>query len=123
MSSRKDDRRLRDTDAAITAIERHLKCGAIDDELVFDACRARLIEIGEAVKDIDADLLARAPSVPWREIARMRDHLTHRYLDTQHEIVADVIETDLPSLKASVRQLRQVLADLESGQTTLGEGS
>jgi uncharacterized protein with HEPN domain len=53
----------------------------------------------------------------------MRDHLTHRYFDTQHEIVADVIETDLPSLNASVRQLGQVLADLELGQTMLGEGS
>ncbi|MGH2860134.1 MAG: HepT-like ribonuclease domain-containing protein [Solirubrobacteraceae bacterium] len=98
MSPRKDDRRLRDIEAAITAIERHLKRGTIDDELVFDACRARLIEIGEAVKGIDPELLARSPGVPWREIARMRDHLTHRYFDTLHEIVADVIERDLPSL-------------------------
>ncbi len=43
MSTRKDDRRLRDIEAAITAIERHLKPGTIDDELIFDACRARLI--------------------------------------------------------------------------------
>ena len=121
MSPRKDDRRLRDIEAALTAIERHLKRGTIDDELVFDACRARLIEIGEAVKGIDAELLARAPSVPWREMARMRDHLTHRYFDTQHEIVADFIESDLSGLKVSVKRLRRVLADLESGQTTLGE--
>lgn len=53
MSTRKDDRRLRDIEAAITAIERHLKRGTIDDELIFDACRARLIEIGEAVKGIE----------------------------------------------------------------------
>jgi hypothetical protein len=37
VSPREDDRRLRDIDAAITEIERHLKRGAIDDELVFDA--------------------------------------------------------------------------------------
>lgn len=49
----------------------------------------------------------------------MRDDLTHHYFDTQHEIVADVIETDLPLLKVAVKQLRTVLADLESGQTTL----
>jgi uncharacterized protein with HEPN domain len=121
VSLRKDDRRLRDIESAVTAIYRHLKRGTIDDELVFDACRARLIEIGEAVKGIEPALLARAPDIPWREIARMRDHLTHRYFDTQHEIVADVIETDLPTLKLAVGRLRAYLADLEAGQTTLDD--
>jgi uncharacterized protein with HEPN domain len=53
----------------------------------------------------------------------MRDHLTHRYFDTLHEIVADVIERDLPSLKVAVKQLRRVVADLEAGQQTLYDGS
>ena len=119
MSLRDDDRRLADVEAAITAIERHLKRGSVDDELIFDACRARLIEIGEAVKAIDSELLARVPDVPWREMARMRDHLTHRYFDTQHEIVADVVMNDLPLLRRAVRELRGYLADAEAGQTTL----
>lgn len=119
MNPRNDDRRLRDIEAAITAIERHLKRGTLEDELVFDACRARLIEIGEAVKAIEPELLTRAPDVPWREIARMRDHLTHRYFDTQHEIVADVVKTDLPSLRLAVKRLRRHLADRNAGQTTL----
>jgi uncharacterized protein with HEPN domain len=99
VSRRKDDRRLADIEATIKAIDRHLKRGPIDDELIFDACRARLIEIGEAVKAIDPELLAQTPEVPWREIARMRDHLRHRYFDTQHDIVADVLTTELPSLR------------------------
>jgi uncharacterized protein with HEPN domain len=102
VSRRDDDRRLADVEAAINAIDRHLKRGTIEDELVFDACRARLIEIGEAVKAIDPELLAQMPDVPWRETARMRDHLTHRYFDTQREIVADVVTTDLPSLRQAV---------------------
>jgi hypothetical protein len=35
------------------ATERHLKRGSIDDERIFDACRARLIEVGEAVTGLD----------------------------------------------------------------------
>jgi uncharacterized protein with HEPN domain len=120
---RKDDRRLRDIEAAITAIERHLKRGPVDDELVFDACRARLIEIGEAVKGLDPELLARAPDIPWREIARMRDHLTHRYFDTLHEVVGDVIERDLPALELAVKHLRRVMTDIEAGQGTLEDSS
>lgn len=119
MSRRDDDRRLADVEAAIRAIDRHLKRGSIDDELVFDACRARLIEIGEAVKVIDPELLARAPGVPWREIARMRDHLTHRYFDTQHDIVADVVATDLPVLREAITELRDHLSDAETNQISL----
>ena len=66
MSLRKDDRPLRDIESAITAIGQHMKRGTIDDELVFDACRARLVEIGEAVKGIEPALLARSPEIPWR---------------------------------------------------------
>jgi uncharacterized protein with HEPN domain len=102
VSTRDDDRRLADVQAAIHAMERHLTRATIDDEVVFDACRARLVEIGESVKvkGIDAELLTRALHVPWREIARMRDHLTHRDFDTQHQIVADVITTELPRSSA-----------------------
>ena len=52
-------------------------------------------------------------------MARMRGHLTHRYFDTLHEVVADVINRDLPSLKLAVNRLRKIVADLESGQTAL----
>ena len=54
--------------------------------LVFDAVRVRLIEIGEAIKDIDPQLLATEANIAWRDVARMRDHLAHRYFDTDHAI-------------------------------------
>ena len=53
----------------------------------------------------------------------MRDHLTHRYFDTLHEVVADVIERDLPTLKLAVNRLRRIVADLEAGQITLDDAS
>jgi len=63
------------------------------------------MEIGEAVKGIDPDLLNAAPGVPWEEIARMRDHLAHRYFDTDQAIVQDVIDNDLGPLADAVRSL------------------
>jgi uncharacterized protein with HEPN domain len=53
----------------------------------------------------------------------MRDHLTHRYFDTLHDVVADVIQRDLPSLKLAVNRLRRIVADLEAGQITLDDAS
>lgn len=80
--SRRDRERLADILAAAAAIESHLDRGGLEDGLVYDAVRVRLIEIGEAVKETDPKLLATEPDVPWRDVAGMRDHLAHRYFDT-----------------------------------------
>jgi uncharacterized protein with HEPN domain len=85
--SRKDDARLGDIVESIEVTRANLTRGDLHDGLVYDAVRVRLIEIGEAVKSISPDLLADVPDVPWSEIARMRDHLAHRYFDTDHAIV------------------------------------
>ncbi|HEV2373328.1 MAG TPA: HepT-like ribonuclease domain-containing protein [Streptosporangiaceae bacterium] len=75
--------RLTDILAAIEAIRSHMQRGTLSDGLVFDAVRIRLLEIGEAVKALPDDLLQEEPSIPWSQIARMRDHLAHRYFDTR----------------------------------------
>jgi uncharacterized protein with HEPN domain len=103
--SRQDVARLSDIVEAIAAIRHHLSRGDLNDGLVYDAVRIRLIEIGEAVKGIDGNLLSEAPGVPWKEIARMRDHLAHRYFDTDHAIVQDVVDNDLESLIDASRRL------------------
>ena len=90
MSPRHTADRLRDILTAIRVIERYRRRGSIEDELVFDGYRMRLIEIGEAAKDLPAELKSAEPDILWREIARMRDHLSHRYFDTQREIVERV---------------------------------
>lgn len=108
---RDDGQRLDDVLVAAEAIAAHLRRGAIDDGLVFDAVRVRLIEIGEAVKAIDPALLDAEPSVPWQDIAGMRDHLAHRYFDTDHALVAATVDHDLPQLVAAVRRLRAGRSD------------
>ena len=77
--SYRDRQRLSDIQAAIDAIRSHLQRGTLADGLVFDAVRIRLLEIGEAVKALLAGLLDTQPTIPWSQIARMRDHLAHRY--------------------------------------------
>jgi uncharacterized protein with HEPN domain len=78
----RDHQRVTDILSAIDAIRSHLTRGDLSDGLVFDAVRIRLLEIGEAVKALPDDVLLSEPDIPWRQIARMRDHLAHRYFDT-----------------------------------------
>lgn len=109
--TRHDDDRLVDILVAIAAIKQHLTRGDLDDGLVFDAVRVRLIEIGEAVKELDPVLVASEADIPWREIARMRDLLAHRYFDTSHAIVQATVDHDLVALESAVLRIR---AGLES---------
>jgi uncharacterized protein with HEPN domain len=103
--SRYDDQRLADIAAAITAGRAHLARGDLSDGLIFDAVRVRLIEIGEAVKAIDADLLDTEPTIPWAQVAAMRDQLAHRYFDTSHAIVSETVTHDLSELEEAVIRL------------------
>lgn len=102
---RRASSRLLDIADACEAIQRYVARADVSDEIVFDAIRVHLIEIGEAVKDIDGSLTAQEPHIPWVEIARMRDHLAHRYFDTTHAIVLTTARVDIPLLAAAVSRM------------------
>ena len=102
---RSPHRRLRDVVDAIAAIESHLSRGDLRDGLIYDAVRMRTLEIGEAIKDVPADVLATEPGIPWRELRGTRDRLAHRYfLDDVAYLRATVIK-DLGDVEAAVRRM------------------
>jgi uncharacterized protein with HEPN domain len=115
--SYRERQRLDDIQAAIDAIRSHLQRGGLSDGLIFDAVRIRLLEIGEAVKALPDELLAAQPSIPWRQITRMRDHLAHRYFDTAHAILQATVDDDLPDLERAILALNHSLTgqDLAGG--------
>jgi len=115
--SYRERQRLADIQAAIDAIRSHLQRGDLTDGLIFDAVRIRLLEIGEAVKALPDDLLATQPSIPWQQIARMRDHLAHRYFDTAHAILQATVDEDLPDLEHAVQAMASSLEAVELGPT------
>ena len=120
----RDRQRLADIQAAIDAIRSHLQRGDLSDGLVFDAVRIRLLEIGEAVKALPADLLDTQPGIPWRQIARMRDHLAHRYFDTAHAILQATVDDDLPELELAVGALAKILpSEDQPDQDAITEGA
>jgi uncharacterized protein with HEPN domain len=104
--SRGDGERIADIVAALDAIDRHLARAPIDDGLVFDAVRMRLVEVGEAAKGLTADLRASEPEIPWRQLAGMRDFLAHRYFDTLHGEIEHVVAYDLRSLREAITRLK-----------------
>lgn len=107
---------------AATAHRGHLARGPLSDGLIFDAVRVRLIEIGEAVKDVSSELLDGQPQIPWRQVAAMRDQLAHRYFDTSHAIIEQTVTADLRQLVGAVQMLLDGLDQTERSPRRAGAG-
>lgn len=115
--TRSGQERLDDIVEAVAAIRSHLTKGTLEDDVIVDAVRMRLLEVGEAVKCLDIDILATEPDIPWKQIARMRDHLAHRYFLSSTDIIAETVNADLDPLLAAIRRLRDKVDTQPSQQT------
>jgi uncharacterized protein with HEPN domain len=70
-----------------------------------DAIIRRLEIIGEAVKNIPEDFRCKYPDIPWKQIAGMRNVLTHGYFGINLERIWTVVKGDLPELKLKVSRI------------------
>ena len=69
-----------------------------------------LIGIGEALKEVPADLLASEPNIPWESIIGMRNRLIHAYWRIDDSIVHDVATLELPALTEALERIIKRLA-------------
>jgi uncharacterized protein with HEPN domain len=75
----------------------------LDSDRVLALAVVRLLEIiGEAAGRIPAEEQARRPEVPWHSIIGLRNRLIHGYDDIDHDIVWQIVTTDLPSLASEL---------------------
>ena len=90
---------------AIARIESYTAQGRkafCDNTMVQDALIRNLEVIGEAVKQLPADLRQRYPHIPWRSITALRNVLIHEYFGVDLEIVWRVVQRRLLTLKHHV---------------------
>jgi uncharacterized protein with HEPN domain len=70
-----------------------------------DAILRRITIIGEATKRLSKDFREQHPTIPWKEIAGMRDVITHDYDEVDLDEVWTVINENLPQLLAYIEPL------------------
>ena len=79
------------------------------DSKTQDAVIRNLEIIGEAVKNISADLKSAHSEIPWQRIAGMRDRMIHEYFGVNLQIVWERVEQDVPELKQRVEAILKAL--------------
>ncbi len=102
----RDDREyLRDMLEAIERIEQQTQQGRqafVCDPLVQVWVVHYLQIVGEAARRVSSAVQDRHAEVPWSQIVGMRHILVHDYFAIDADVVWQVVEHDLPSLKSKV---------------------
>lgn len=76
------------------------------DRKTQDAVIRNLEIIGQAIKDFGVEtLLASNSSIPWREIAGMRNVLAHEYLSVNIEMIWETVQVYLERLEQALESM------------------
>ena len=103
MPKRDPDLLLADIREAIERISRYTKSldfeAFLADEKTIDAVVRNLEIIGEAVKRLPKAYTEATPTVPWQQVAGLRNRIVHDYFGLDLSIIWQVIQVDLPTLQ------------------------
>lgn len=85
------------------------------DEKTMSAVAFKIENIGEASKNIPKEIKAKYNDIPWTEMARMRDKITHFYFGIDYKVVWSVVKKELPAIEPAITK---VLGDLKAFKST-----
>lgn len=94
---------------AIDLIETYLEDKSFVDfenyQMLQDAVIREIEIIGEATKNLSANLKNKYPEIPWRQMAGMRDKLIHSYFGVDLDAVWDTAVKDIPLLEGKLAEI------------------
>lgn len=73
-------------------------------ELLHDAVLLQFIIIGEAISNVEEDLLEKYP-YPWYKVRSFRNMIAHEYFNIKLSAVWKIIEVNLPELRIRIETI------------------
>lgn len=105
---------LKDILSAMDSIEAFVEGMSFEEFRADDKTASAVIRkfeiIGEATKNIPDEIRQQYPTVPWKEMAGMRDRLIHFYFDVDYKLVWTTIKERLPQVKPEIQCIHEDLA-------------
>lgn len=84
------------------------------DPKTVDAVLRNFEVIGEAAKNVPEEVRNEYDTVPWSEMAGMRDKLIHGYATIDLQIIWTTVREEIPTLKSQIESLRNKLDQTET---------
>ena len=115
---------LRQIEEAIKRIERRFTGIQSAEDFVttdegldkLDSIAMMLIWMGESIKNLEKyggkEFLAAYPEVDWKGAKGTRDILSHHYGDVDAEVVFDICDRYIPSMKMTIERMKQDVDEL-----------
>ncbi|MBI3943611.1 MAG: DUF86 domain-containing protein [Chloroflexi bacterium] len=72
-----------------------------------DAVIRNLEIIGEAAKNLSAELVRKHSNIPWKSMAGVRDRLIHHYFGINFDIVWRIVTQELPIVSAQIEEIQK----------------
>lgn len=85
------------------------------NELLKRGCARSFEIIGEAVKNLSAELKDAYRDIDWKRIAGMRDKIIHYYFGVNYDILWQAIREKLPDLKGKIELVLKRVEENETG--------
>lgn len=102
---------IKDILESITKIQRatreYTKADLLRNDIVFDGIILNLQIIGESVKQIPLSIREKYPKIDWTSIIGLQNVIAHTYFSLDPEIIWDIIQTELDSLKDCIETIEQ----------------
>jgi uncharacterized protein with HEPN domain len=83
------------------------------DEKTRSAVAFKIENIGEASKNVPKAIKIKYKNLPWTDMARMRDKITHFYFGINYKVVWAVVKKELPAIEPAIAK---ILSDLKSAE-------
>lgn len=103
--TRHDDKRLDDILATVVEVADIVHRGrdAFDEDVTLRRALERCLEIiGEAAKSLTDETREQIAQVPWSQVIRLRDRLSHHYHRVEPGQLWVTASTDVPALGAAI---------------------